>query len=219
MQRPTHTHGFTLLELLIAISIFGMVIGIAYSSYNASFSIINTAGKSAKTYAKAQTAMERIMGDLESLHIGSDLLFQGSNEDISGHRADTLQFTSTSFVRLHPDENPHGLLLINYTVEEDPDTASLLLYRSQNAIDADEEAIHDSRLLLCDNLLEVAFTYLDKDGEERDNWGNEESDEGTDKNTSAPPSLISIRLRFNDSPNDEPGTLFTSALTLPMAGM
>lgn len=215
MQRPANTHGFTLLELLIAISIFGVVIGVAYSSYNASFSIINTAGKSAKTYAKAKTAMERIMGDLESLHIGNDLLFQGSNEEISGHRADNLQFTSTSFVRLHPDENPHGLLLINYTVEESPDATSLLLYRSQNTTEADEETVQDSRLLLCDNLQEVAFTYLDKSGEERDGWGDEESDE----HTSALPSLITIRLRFNDSSDDEPGTLFTSALTLPMAEM
>lgn len=215
MQRAAHPHGFTLLELLIAISIFGMVIGIAYSSYNASFSIINTTGKSAKTYAKARTAMERIMGDLESLHIGNDLLFQGTSENISGHRADTLLFTSTSFVRLHPDEMSPGHLLIHYTVEEAPDGASLLLYRSQNSPQADEETIKDSRLLLCDNLQEVAFTYLDKEGEERENWGEDENDE----DTSALPSLITISLRFNDSQNDEPGTLFTSALTLPMAGM
>lgn len=215
MQRPTQPHGFTLLELLIAISIFGMVIGIAYSSYNASFSIINTTEKSAKTYAKARTAMERIMGDLESLYIGNDLLFQGSSENISGHRADTLLFTSTSFIQLHPEEMPSGHLLIHYTVEEDPDGVSLLLYRSQYSPQADEETIKDSRLLLCDNLLEVALTYLDKDGDERENWGEDEDD----KDTSALPSLIRISLRFNDSKNDEPGTLFTSALTLPMAGI
>ncbi len=214
MQRPVHTHGFTLLEILIAISIFGMVIGIAYSSYNASFAIINTAGKKTKTYAKAQTTMERIMGDLESLHIGNNSLFQGSKETISGHRADTLRFTSTSFIRLHPDDNPHGLLLISYAVEEAPDAASLLLYRSQNTVNADEDEVKHSRLLLCDNLQEIAFTYLDKDGEENESWGGDEGD-----NTSPLPSVISIRLRFNDSPNNEPGTLFTSALNLPMTGI
>ncbi len=101
-------------------------------------------------------------------------------------------------------------------MEEAPDdTQSLLLYRSQTTAEADDEAIEDSRLLLCDNLQEVGFSYLDKDGEEREAWEDEEGDDGT----MVLPSLITIHLRFNDSSNDEPGTLFTSALTLPMAGM
>lgn len=213
MRRTVNTPGFTLLELLIAISIFGMVIGIAYSSYNASFSIISDTGKSAKTYASAKTAMERIMADLESLHIGTDFLFVGSSAEISGHRADTLEFTSTGYVRLHENDTLPGHLIVRYVVVEEQNSSALRLYRSQNTKEADEETVIQSRLLLCDNLQEVAFIYHDKDGEEREDWGEEESD------NSAPPlpALITIRLRFNDGGVDEPGTLFTSALTLPMA--
>lgn len=218
MNMPPHkdTHGFTLIELLIAISIFGMVIGVAYSSYNASFTIINDAGESAKTYAKARTTMERIMADLESLYIGRDILFSGSSEDISGHRADSLQFASTAFVRLHPKQTPSGHHIIHYQVEEDQGSGSLLLYRSQYSPQASEETIKDSRLLLCDNLQEVAFDYRDKEGEELTDWDKEENADDDDISL---PTLISISLRFNDSGDDEPGTLFTSALTLPMAKM
>ena len=53
------SQGFTLLEILIAIAIFGMVIGLAYSSYNATFTIINSAEEHTKTYTKARITVER----------------------------------------------------------------------------------------------------------------------------------------------------------------
>jgi prepilin-type N-terminal cleavage/methylation domain-containing protein len=204
--------GFTLLELLIAISIFAMVMGIAFTSYNTSFTIIQDAGDSAKVYAKAKTVMERLMADLESLYIGDDFFFEGSSNEISGFRADDLQFTSTAFVRLHPTDASPGRLIIHYQVEEDTDSESLLLYRSQYIASADDEAIKNSRLLLCNDLKEVAFNYRNKEGDDVENWTKE-----TIPEDAAPlPALISIRLRFNDA-GEEPGTLFESAISPPIA--
>ncbi len=209
-----HTkRGFTLLELLMAISIFATVIGVAYSSYNASFTIIQDTGESAKIYAKAKTVMERVMADLESLSVGSTFLFEGNSNEISGYRADEMLFTSNAYVRLHPDDAPSGHLLIHYDVEEEPDSGSLLLYRTQYTPEASEETIKNSRLLLCNNLQEVAFDYRDEKGDDLENWNKETIDDDA-----APlPALIRIRLRFNDSGSDEPGTLFESAIMPPMA--
>ncbi len=205
--------GFTLLELLMAISIFAMVMGIAFTSYNTSFIIIQDAGDSAKVYAKAKTVMERLMADLESLYIGNDFFFEGSSNEISGYRADDLKFTSTAFVRLHPTDASPGRLIIHYEVEEDADSESLLLYRSQHIATADDEAIKNSRLLLCNNLREVAFNYRNENGDDVETWTME-----TISEDAAPlPALISIRLRFNDTGEDEPGTLFESAISPPIA--
>jgi len=204
---------FTLLELLIAISIFAMVMGIAFTSYNTSFTIIQDAGGSAKVYAKAKTVMERLMADLESLYIGNDFFFEGSSNEISGYRADDLQFTSTAFVRLHPTDASPGRLIIHYEVEEDADSESLLLYRSQYIATADDEAIKNSRLLLCNDLREVAFYYRNENGDDVENWTKETISE----DASPLPALISIRLRFNDAGEDEPSTLFESAITPPIA--
>ncbi|HID69098.1 MAG TPA: type II secretion system protein [Desulfobacterales bacterium] len=209
---------FTLLELLMAIAIFGMVIGLAYSSFNATFHIITNAESQTETYAKARMAMERIMGDLESYYPGKEMIFQGTTDTIGGKRADTLQFSSTAHIQLHPDTPHLSQVLIHYQVEEDPDSDSLLLYRKEESIQSEDELKNTTKdspgLLLCDNLEEVAFDYRNKDGEDLDSWGN---DEGKVKDIQSLPYLITITLRFNDGEDNEAGTLFKTSLTLPVA--
>ena len=215
----THCNrAFTLLELLMAIAIFGMVIGLAYSSFNATFFIINNAESQTETYAKARMAMERIMDDLESYYPGRELIFKGSSDSIGGKRADALLFSSTAHVRLHPDTPHLSQVLIHYQVKENPDSGALLLYRKEEAIKSEDETKNKTEdapgLLLCDNLEEVAFDYRDKDGEDMDSWGN---DEGRVKDVQSLPYLITVTLRFKDGEDDEAGTLFKTSLTLPVA--
>ena len=206
--------GFTLLELLVAIAIFAMVIGLAYSSYNATFHIISGAEAQTETYSKARVAMERIINDLESFYPGDKLVFAGTSESPSGHRGDTLKFTSTASVRLHPDSFPVGNVLIRYYVQEDPDSGSLLLYRAeQPQLDGEEEDNAPPGLLLCDSLQEVAFDYRNSDGQDVESWGENEEE----MDAASLPTLISISLRFNDGQEGEPGTLFKTSLTLPVA--
>jgi prepilin-type N-terminal cleavage/methylation domain-containing protein len=199
--------GFTLLELLMAIAIFGMVIGLAYSSYNATFQIIQGAGAQAATYSKAKIALERIVADLESFYPGEAMLFKGGS--------DNLQFTSTAHVQLHPDVPPMGNVIIHYRVTEDPDSESLLLYRAeQPALGKDQKDDKENPgLLLCDTLEEVLFEYRDKDGQDQEGWGD---DEGATEAASLP-ALITISLRFNDGEDDAKGSLFKTSLTLPVA--
>ncbi|MEN8199415.1 MAG: prepilin-type N-terminal cleavage/methylation domain-containing protein [Thermodesulfobacteriota bacterium] len=204
--------GFTLLEILIAILIFGMVISLAYSSYNATFHIIGDAEAKAETYSKAKTAMERISNDLESFYLGEKPLFKGESGTMGEYRADSLEFTSTAAIRLHPDDVPIGHVIIRYSVEEDPDSKSLKLYRSEQPALVEEEGPEPPLFLLCDTLQEVAFDYRDGEGEDVKEWGEEEG-------SSSPPlpSLVTVSLRFKDGEEDQAGTLFTTSLTLPVA--
>ena len=206
--------GFTLLELLIAIAIFGMVIGLAYSSYNASFNIITSAEGQAEVYGRAKVAMERITNDLESFYPGDKPVFTATSKSFSGNRGDSLSFTSTASVRLHPDDVPVSHVLISYSVQEDPDSDSLLLYRLEESM-LDGEDKEQGGLLLCDSLQEVAFDYFDDENEKGENWDGEEK--GTD--TLTLPTLITVSLRFNDVDGEEAekGTLFQTSLTLPTA--
>ncbi len=208
--------GFTLLEVLMAIAIFAVVIALAYSSYNATFHIINGAGVQAELYSKARTALERIQEDLESLYPGEEMLFKGTTESVNGYRADNLHFTSTANVRLHPRQAFAGHAIIRYQVQEDPETGTLQLFRSEQPALAGVSGREENEnlgYLLCDNLQEVAFDYRNMDGVDMETWGDE--DETMD--ASSLPELINITLRFADGEDGEEGTLFKTALILPAA--
>ena len=208
--------GFTLLEILMAIAIFAIVISMAYGSYNATFHIINGAGAQAEIYSKARTAMERIQEDLESFFPGEHMEFTGTSESTGGYRADTLRFTSTAQIRLYPNQAPRGDTIIHYQAQTDPETGTLLLYRSELPVlpgtsDTETKDDDDLGLLLCDQLLEVAFDYRNADGQDVEDWGDGEA-----TTTSASlPERITITLRFADGQEETKGTLFKTALTLP----
>jgi prepilin-type N-terminal cleavage/methylation domain-containing protein len=207
--------GFTLLEILMAMAIFALVMGLAYGSYNATFHIINGAGSQAEIYSKARTTMGRIQEDLESFLPGEDMIFTGASESAGEYRADTLRFTSTSHVRLHPDQTPMGHTIIHYQVQTDPETKTLLLYRSElpalpGATDTEEED-ENLGLLLCDQLLEVAFDYRNPDGEDVEEWGNDDEDTAL----TSLPEQITITLRFAGGQEETTGPVFKTALTLP----
>jgi general secretion pathway protein J len=209
--------GFTLLEILMAISIFAIVISLAYSSYNASFHIINSASAQSATYSMAKVAMERIQEDLESFYPAAEMVFKGHTDTINGHRADSLEFTSSANVRLHPKQKLTGYTVIRYQVTEDPETHTLQLFRSEQPAftETDEENDTSKQLLLCKNLLEVAFDYRNSEGMDVADW-EEESKNDEDP---ALPELVLISLRFADSNSDEDeegeGILFKTGLIIP----
>ncbi len=204
--------GFTLLEILIAIAIFGMVIGLAYSSYNATFHIINSAEEQTDTFAKARISMERIMADIESFYMGKEMFFKGKRKSIGAYNGDSLEFTSTAHIQLYPEDISTGPVVIRYQVTEDPESDSLLLYRLESPLLKHDTNDKDNPgLLLSDSLKEVIFSYRDEDGEEKESWGDED-DTGDDTTL---PSLIHISLRFNDNEEEGAGTLFQTAIRLP----
>ncbi len=210
--------GFTLLEILMAISIFAIVISLAYSSYNASFHIINSASAQSATYSMAKVAMERIQEDIESFYPAAEAVFTGHTDTINGHRADSLEFTSSANVRLHPKQKLTGYTIIRYQVTEDSDTRTLKLFRSEEAAftETDEENSENKQLLLCKNLTEVAFDYRDSEGMDVTEWEKEDTKDGSLEL----PELISISLRFadgnvNKEEENQGGTLFKTALIIP----
>ena len=213
--------GFTLLEILMAIFIFAIVISLAYSSFNASFRIIDSTSSQSATYSMAKVAMERIQEDLESFYPAEEMIFSGRTDTIGGHRADSLEFTSSAAVRLHPKQKLTGYTIISYQVREDPETKTLQLFRSENPAftDSDEKNSNSKQLLLCTNLLEVAFDYRNSDGMDVTEWDEKINKDGNMEL----PELISITLRFvdsNDNRDEEReeggrGTLFKTSLIIP----
>lgn len=213
---PHRNQGFTLLEILMAISIFAIVISLAYGSYRATFRIIDSTESQTEIYNKARIAMDRISSDLGSLYLGTTGFLQGTPQNLGNKEADTMRFTSTAHLVLNRKEQPAGYAIIAYTVEEAPEGKGLRLFRLDKAFrptETDEPDLNKG-LLLSDGLQEVQFLYHSNKGELQDNWDSKEI-EKADTKAQKLPDRIEINLLYTNPGADDKPIRFTTAVTFP----
>jgi general secretion pathway protein J len=218
--------GFTLFELLIAISIFALVLTTIYASSTGTFRVINETESEVEIYRMARIAMERMLEDLESLYVqrnsltgklaegtSTTSLFVGKDQEIHGRSADTLRFISRAHVNLGGQEHDPGAVQINYYVREGDGTDDLVLYRGDKpvfevSVSPEEET---GGLVLCERLASVTFTYHDQDGEVREGWDSD-SEELKDKI----PKMVSILLEFQNASNPDVPLIFMTRIAVPI---
>ncbi|MBU1650276.1 MAG: hypothetical protein KKF37_13075 [Proteobacteria bacterium] len=200
----------------MAISIFAIVVSLAYGSYRATFLIIDTTESQTEIYSKASIAMGHISSDLGSLYLGTSGFLQGKPQNIGGKEADTIQFTSTAHLVLNKKEQAAGYATISYTVEEDPETKTLRLFRQDKAFRPVETEEPDAKkgLLLCDGLEEVQIIYHHNQGEQQDSWDSKEIVK-SDSNAPKLPDRIEISLLFMGPDEEAQPIRFTTAVTFP----
>lgn len=217
-KRTDRSNGFTLLEILMAISIFAIVISLAYGSYRATFRIIETTESQTEIYSKARITMDRMSHDLGSLYLGTSGFLQGKTQDLSSRAADTMRFTSTAHLVMNRTEQAAGYATISYTVEEDPESKELRLYRLDTAFRPVETEEPDANkgLLLCDGLQEVQVRYYGSNGEEQESWDSKEI-EKTDTDAQRLPDRIEVTLLFSNPVEDAQPIRFKTAVTVPGA--
>lgn len=200
--------GFTLAEILVAIAIFGVVISLTYGTYNLTFKTINSARSHTQYGERARVVLDRFIEDLESFHKGTTGYLTGELVNFGEARGDSLSFSSRAHVILNRKEEPVGFSLISYRVEEDEKTGFLILYRSDIPYRPGVSDGDSKGFLLCDNLRDVRFTYLDEDGDESDSWDN------SGNTQSKLPLVVKMRLGFGSSEGSEDsseGVIYYSA--------
>jgi hypothetical protein len=200
----------------MAISIFAIVISLAYGSYRATFRIIDSTESQMEIYNKGRIAMDRLSCDFGSLYLGTSGFLQGKPQNLGNKEADTVRFTSTAHLVLNRTEQPGGYATISYTVEEDPETKGLRLFRQDKVYRPAETGEPDTSkgLLLCDGLQEVKFFYHKNTQEKQDNWDSKEI-EKVDSSARKLPAWIEINLSFIDPGASDKAIRFTTAVTFP----
>lgn len=216
IKTPPKCSGFTLLEILLAISIFAIVVSLAYGSYRATFRIIDGTQSQTEIYSKARITMDRINSDIGALYLGTSGFLQGKSQNIGNKKADTMRFTSTAHLVLNQKEQPAGYATITYTVDEDPETKEMRLFRLDRAYRPQETEEPDTAkgLLLCDGLQEVQFLYHRTETEQQEEWDSKEI-EKSDTNAPRLPGWIEIRLSFIDPTAHNKSFQFKTAATFP----
>lgn len=221
-----HSRGFTLLEVLLAMSVIGVVLAMLTLSLSGSLRMVEGVEQEGEIYSMAQVAMQRISTDIVAAFVDKQALFTGSNQLENGHRADTLQFGSMAHLVFNPRQQHPGPALIGYRLAQDAeDHRQYRLLRADEPLlpEAEEEeqppAERDSQpegFVLAENLRSLQFTYFDRKGQEFDSWQTALDDDQAEE-LDALPAAVHCVLEFWVDPDQDTTLIFSTRIVLPVA--
>ena len=212
--------GFTLLEIMLAVLILGLVVAMVTVSLSGSINAIDATIQQGDLYYRAQVAMERISEDLSSALLTSDTEFIGEPGSDGGEQTILLSFSSLAHLLLDPENDEPGLGRISYAVQADRNhSGHLLLLRGDILRRPTKDGAgtgETEAFILADRLRSVAFTYHDYQGEERESWDTtvQEGDEEAEAKRRLP-AAVTCRLEFWIDAEEERTMIFQTTVLLP----
>lgn len=218
--RPLKESGFTLLEIMLAVLILGLVVAMVTTSLTGSINAIDATITQGELYYRAQVAMERISEDLSSAILTSDMQFIGEQGGKSSNEEVLLTFSSLAHLIIDPENDEPGMGRVSYAVQADRNqTDNLLLLRSDvlqrptadNATSSETEAY-----ILADQLRAVTFTYYDYLGGEHESWDTtvEVGDDEAEAKRRLP-AAVTCHLEFWVNKEEERTISFQTTVLLP----
>ncbi|MCL4234133.1 MAG: prepilin-type N-terminal cleavage/methylation domain-containing protein [Deltaproteobacteria bacterium] len=235
MTRRTRRRGFTLLEVLVAVAVTGMVLAIVYSAFGRTIESKEYVEIGNETYHKIRWAMDKITMDLASSFVfreqGSNTIFYGVSHLVGSMPMDEIHFTSFSHIRYNPAAHESDQCEISYKVAWIPDDQRFQLWRREDATIDSQNQTGGEELQLLDDVLAFNIRYYDG-YEWRDDWDSrpleqlaeatEESGEGeeteveqTEEMVQAVPIAVEVTLAVM-GPDGAP-IVFTSKTKLEMS--
>lgn len=198
--------GFTLLEVVIAITIFGICISLVYTLYNSVTSIVSSVEFEAKRATAVEITFNRISDDLKSLYIGQQGFLIGQQP--GGFNGDDpfLSFTSTAHLRLEQKTPPVDVSLIRYYLKEHENKNTYRLLRSDTPIwgNIDNNSFPEQQKhLLSESLVKLEIVFVDVDGEEYSEWHSVEEFEQEDEASVRFPLGFKMIMALGDDRDDE----------------
>lgn len=217
------SHGFTLLEVVLAIAVLGMVMAMLTLSLSATLRVVEMTEKQEEIFFVAQTAMRRITEDLTAAVPSAESPFTGEKQGLRDRRADQLLFASRARLIFNPNKQKPGLALIRYQALEDPaDRRMLRLTRLDTPILPGVDTVKglvqeeaDPTFLLADGLRAVRFTYFNREGQELDGWG-EEGQAMEEGKAGTLPVAVHCTLEFWVDPDQELVQTFSTRVLVPV---
>lgn len=204
--------GFTLLEVLLAVLILGVVLTTVYAAFTGTFRVVREAGAEDEAYAMARTVFDRLARDLAGLApYKGDYEFTAVLEESEGNQFPRLSFRSRGHISFHADDVPGTVAMIGYGVEEGTEENGYVLMR----YDVPDRTAGDEwrdAFPLCRRIKSLAFTFTGRDGNEYETW-----EAGQDKNDPKgrlPTSVLVDMELVNDRDAERPFR-FRTRISLP----
>ena len=205
-QKPeTNACGFTLMEILLAFLILGIVVTTILASFNAVFSSTESLKNSGRYFDMAKNCLSRMTLDLEALYVSERPLYKppefddppdsyrivGSNTDTGGTSFADLRFTSRAHIPLN-NSIGDGIAEIVYYVQAKND-GRIVLKRADHLYPYPPFEERGGDPILCEYVKSLAFKYYDSEGTESEEWNSDSEEYGH-----ATPTAIGIQLEIGN---------------------
>ena len=206
--------GFTLIEILLAIFILGIVMTTVYASYTGTFRIIRDTQEAAEIYGMARNALDRMVRDLQSAAPWRGAFtFVTKTDTLSSREFQRLTFRAAAHVAFSDQEVPGGIAVIEYHIEEGTEKAGYVLVRGDDLYrDPGKVVPLPGGYLLSDRVEALTFRFTDEAGKEYDTWDSGGQVE-TQRNRA--PAGVLIRLSLVNSADKERPYRFMTRVRIP----
>lgn len=210
----THSRGFTLLEILIAIFILGIVLTTVYAAYSGTLRVIKDIEEESRIYKMARITLDRMTRDLSSLQrFGNKFVLLAERSSIGSREFGSLAFWSASHLVFEKDELPGSPASIAYFVKPDQE-GGFSLWRSDIAqARPSEERRTDRGMIICQDIQALNFKFFDENGREYDEWDTKAL---SPPQKDRPPAVIQIELKMTNARDAEKPYVFTTRIVLPV---
>ena len=181
-------NGFTLLEILVAVTILAAVVASTLGAFNGILGTIDTVESSSNTYAMGRACLNRILADIESVHVTTAPLFRKPDlrDEPDPYRLEALRKTvgSQTFSWLRFSSLAHvdldgsgrlGIAQIVYYVTQDDD-GNFSLHRQDRLYPWPEFEPDPGDPLVAENLDKFDLVLFDAEGNTYQQWDSESDD-------------------------------------------
>jgi len=194
--------GFTLFEVLMTLSILGVVLSLLYLTFHQSMAVMAETDDRAEVIQQGRMILERIAGDLKgAVIIAQKEGFQAYRTGLVGRSTsegkdflDRMDFTTGLPSFSSRPEGGWGFFEVGYFLDRSPGGKGLTLFRRQDD-GMDGNLLQGGRsVAICDRVRSLGFSYYDRQGGRGKEWN---SLEGERRNLL--PSRVEIQLKLEDS--------------------
>lgn len=206
------SYGFTLIEILVSISIFAVLATMVYSSLNAVLSKNDAIKESVSAFEMAKNTLNRMTIDLKAAFVEQypeyqipgindppdPYRFYGEESFAGAERTSRITFAAAGHLPISSDV-VSGLARIMYYAErdDDPEENTMVIKRSDIPFPYDidsgqrHDAIHDTAPdpVICEQVTSFALTYIDEEGQTHETW-----DSDSERYRFATPRAVVIEL-------------------------
>jgi general secretion pathway protein J len=215
IKKNIRVSGFTLVEIMIAILILGLVLSTVYAAYSSTMKIVRDIEYESHLYKMARTTMDRMIKDLSSLQLSSGSFdLRAEKKILSNREFYSLFFWSASHLAFGENEGERRPAAISYYVQEDEEGNSFSLWRSDlpGAKPSKEKNISGG-FVVCQNIDSLSLKFYNSTGRELESW---DSSSFSAEQKGRAPVTLKIELALVNLNNKEKPYKFMTKVFLPV---